>query len=217
MAPDLSSTFYDQMGLRLDLGGEALYMGWVKPIRSMSERGQPMVRSATLGFVGAENLPYDGNPPRSLPIGHILDCRSWEGFSGAPCWVHVQVPYTPPDSFEPPRILTQLAQAGIVKWAGDTLSVVGFFGMLVAYTTNSGHGVGIVTPGERIVDLILDDEELVEIREQAEEKERRRRDAEGIQAIASPPPSQTSFLDDLERATRRLADEPDQEPKRTSE
>lgn len=140
-------------------GGVVLYAGLLAPVESMGSRGQPMVRTATVGFVGAEEVAYGDRVAR---IAHIIDCRSWRGFSGSPCWLETTGPVAPREGDRLPPTLEALKEDH--DWVGKEVSHTALWGMLVGYTLND-HGVGVVTPIEAIKKLVNEDHDLRDARE----------------------------------------------------
>jgi hypothetical protein len=55
--------------------------------RDMTEKNVPMVRSGTIGALYQEHVPvqWPGGSIRKVQA-HLIDCRSYGGFSGAPCF-----------------------------------------------------------------------------------------------------------------------------------
>jgi hypothetical protein len=50
---------------------------------------RPMVRSGTVGMIDQEGIPHAGG--YDYPC-HVVDCRSYDGFSGSPCYVQIMRP-----------------------------------------------------------------------------------------------------------------------------
>lgn len=67
----------------LGLGGDVAYVGILAPL------DRPMVRTGTVGALDQEKLGLDEyNYP-----AHLIDCRSYEGFSGSPSFAKIAKPY----------------------------------------------------------------------------------------------------------------------------
>lgn len=64
------------------LGAKVYYIGILTPL------DRPMVRSGTVGAVSQHGIKHDGG--YDYPV-HLVDCRSYGGFSGSPCLV--ELPY----------------------------------------------------------------------------------------------------------------------------
>jgi len=180
---DLATQTYQEVGAAY--GDTVLYAGLLTPVASMGTKGQQMVRSATLGSMSATNVEY-GN--QTVPLAHLIDCRSWRGFSGSPCWLERVIPVSLRSQDKAPANWEdELAE---YDWYGSGLSFVSIFGMLVGYTIND-HGVGVVVPIEKVAELIMNDEELKEMRERDDEAELLRREKEDGIAASSASESET--------------------------
>jgi hypothetical protein len=79
----------DDVG-RLHLGGEVLYVGLLAPLKAMALTGTPMVRAGSIGALNQAGLAYsEESDDRKIKVdynyvGHLIDCRSYQGFSGSP-------------------------------------------------------------------------------------------------------------------------------------
>lgn len=65
------------------LGSTIFYIGILEPLNT------PMVRSGTLGTVAYRGLDHQGGYEYEVDL---VDCRSYGGFSGSPCFVEFLVP-----------------------------------------------------------------------------------------------------------------------------
>lgn len=187
-------------GVETMLHDEIVYAGLYKPIPSLAQMGRPVVRSGSVSALGIPDVKLDSG--RVIKTANLIEIRSRKGFSGAPCWLHKSYIYTDkvvdnPDSY-----------------VGQETRIFGW-GMLVGY--DNEMGLGVVTPWERIVNLMLNDDELKGLREKSDEKERKRRakSGEGLQEISADPEAKDQsgstgagyqrqdFLDDLRAVTHR--------------
>lgn len=66
------------------LGARVYYIGLLAPL------GRAMARSGTIGALDQTGVPHD--PPEYHYDCHLLDVRSYEGFSGSPCFVEMAYP-----------------------------------------------------------------------------------------------------------------------------
>ncbi len=62
------------------LGRTVYYVGIFAPL------GRPMVRSGTIGALDQEGIPHEGGYTQ---LAHLVDCRSYDGFSGSPCFIEL--------------------------------------------------------------------------------------------------------------------------------
>ena len=94
-APGPFSARKQDVGLT-QLGDRVYFCGFLAELPAMAHEATPMVRSGTLGATDQVNVTLrrpDGTPyvPKRV---HLVDCRSYQGFSGSPCFVqfdHTQV------------------------------------------------------------------------------------------------------------------------------
>jgi len=163
-------------GSNILLGSEVLYVGLLDPVRSMRDRGQPMVRVANLG---ATNVAIDWDNGKSrAKEAHLIDCRSRAGFSGSPCFAHTAHPgmlqgVLPPEAAD---------QAAAFK-LGSTYHFHQLMGMLVAFGDEAG--LGIVLPLDRIREMLAWDDLVKMRRQHDEQREQTESTAEnGIESIA---------------------------------
>jgi hypothetical protein len=80
------------------LGAQLHYVGLLAPL------DRPMARSGTIGAINQIGIRHDGG--YMYPC-HLVDCRSYGGFSGSPCFVEFPfptlTPKPPPDPISPPN------------------------------------------------------------------------------------------------------------------
>jgi Trypsin-like peptidase domain len=136
------------------LGSPIYYIGLLAPL------GMPMVRSGTIGNLYATGLPLE----HGGYAAHLVDCRSYDGFSGSPCFLRLSyadlTPVTQPHLPKP----TDLPSGP----KGLILYVVYLAGMFTAHIAGdyddpedgaaSRYGVGVMMPSEAIRAALLSDE-----------------------------------------------------------
>jgi len=216
IAPRIPDLLYSSLDLAPGYGDIVLYPGLLEPIASMSQRGQPMVRSATVGFIDAVDVAYGSGyregPNWVAPKAHIIDCRSWIGFSGSPCWLVDLAPAMPAISAgaKPPPTVQQQLDTGRWEWIGTTTTFHGLWGMLVGYTVKEPHSVGVVIPIEQIVDVIERSDNLKKQRDEETVAFVKAKTESSIEAISNQGEEapvagyhRDDFLTDLRRVTRR--------------
>jgi hypothetical protein len=113
---------------RLSLGGDIAYVGILTPL------DRPMVRTGTIGALDQENLKLEGYDYTA----HLVDCRSYAGFSGSPVFVGIAKP----------------GLRHTAEYQGIPLGEMAYFGflcgMFVEHLTDknpwaaSGYGVGVM-------------------------------------------------------------------------
>ena len=191
------------------LGADVYYVGLFAPIPAMAERCIPMVRSGTLGALYVPGIQRDEDDEPFT--AHLVDCRSYDGFSGSP--VLIEMAYPGPRSPSEPippifeRYPDKAAQLGTLHY--QTL----LWGIFVAHFNEpssyrkSATGVGVVLPIENVREVLMK-EELVAMRK---ERDKRKRDQEPrIESTSarSEPNSyrRKDFLADLEKVTKKQPD-----------
>jgi hypothetical protein len=146
------------------LGDTVYFLGLFSPIPLMGERNVPLVRSGTLAGLNQEHVPV-GLPDGTVleHTAHLIDCRSYAGFSGSPCLV--QFPRDP-DIGGVGRIDEETEILGLVSGHFDEHTEANLTGELADMGTVGvpiNLGVGIVTPAEAIEELLAR-EDVVEDR-----------------------------------------------------
>ena len=145
----LPSSFFDPSEHRMVRLGERVYfIGLLTSIPAMAERSIPMVRSGTLGRLYQDGIPITDkstNTERHMR-GHLIDCRSYTGFSGSPCLVQ-----------------REQVDAGAQGNGVRVRTFTHLLGLMSAHFPDpedrwAHAGVGVVTPSEHIWELIMSDE-----------------------------------------------------------
>jgi hypothetical protein len=170
-----TDNFLDQSVSMPALGDQVYFVGLLANAESMVQENIPMVRSGTLGRRYQERVPLKHGDGRvSFHQAHLIDCRSYAGFSGSPCFAEFKAPMRQgqPGVFiagmsAVPEIRCiglisghweDLAKAQVsLDFADDPLAK----GIRVPVNT----GVGIVTPIEKVRECLMD-EDLVTARQQ---------------------------------------------------
>lgn len=146
------------------LGDQVYFVGLFAPIQSMGERNIPLVRSGTLAALGQDDVPIrlpDGTLLRYT--AHLIDCRSYRGFSGSPCFV--QFPREP-SAGGVGRSDEETELLGVISSHFDLRENAGLTGEIAEMGTVEvpiHTGVGVVMPAESIENL-LNREDVVDDR-----------------------------------------------------
>jgi hypothetical protein len=216
----------DGQGWEPDLGERVYFIGLFDRFGSMGERNIPMTRSGTIGALNVPHVPIGLPENRRYVEAHLIDCRSYNGFSGSPCFV--QRDMSGRSSFreggayvddESGRIDTETALLGVISGHFDMWDAVRFTGDLAmepgTIEAPLNTGVGVVTPAKFIKEL-LDMDELADDRKQTEErllKAKKDRD-EGATLDTAGDESEFERFKDL---TRKLVNTPKPEKGEPSE
>ena len=83
---DSDHAITDENAGELQLGAPVVYAGLLAPMQQMALVGEPMVRSGSIGALYVPNIAYETYDF----TGHLIDCRSYGGFSGSPIFVNFQ-------------------------------------------------------------------------------------------------------------------------------
>jgi hypothetical protein len=151
------------------VGEDVFFAGLLGQVESMGERHVPMLRGGMIGALYQHDIPMvDPGGTRRRLDGHLIDCRSFGGFSGAPCFVRLVREGKPTPKLGLPTSETHSLLLGVVGGHFDHQSSVEIEGGRYGIPTSAG--VALVYPCELIREL-LDDEDVV--------AERRRRDPAG--------------------------------------
>ncbi len=165
------------------------FAGFLLPVESMAKRCVPMLRTGRIGALDQENIRLrDGDTNYTEPLAHLIDAHSQGGFSGSPCFVeHPMIDATNPDGH---RIGSWIALLGLV---------IGHFELYNA-------GIAVVTPAERIRELLEQEADLVRWREAKEKKAEEKRWENA--AVADSGEELSSDFERFEDLTRKLVQVP---------
>jgi hypothetical protein len=127
------------------LGGHVYYIGVFDP------ENRVMARSGTLGALFQEDVGHDGD---YVYLSHFVDCRSYMGFSGSPCYVQYSfAKLTPMEEFPLPMLPLMEEQFPL----GGVLDLVLLCGMFTEHVDErvpgeavSKYGVGVMLPSQYI-------------------------------------------------------------------
>ena len=186
------------------LGDRVYFLGLMRGVPEMENRNIPIVRSGTIAALYQDKVPVKRAPDLTVEYrAHLIDTRSYAGFSGSPCFIQ----------FEEWR--TKDIPGGKVLAPGSTTLL---FGLVMAHIEipgeegdRSNSGVAVVVPVEKIKET-LDMEELAEDRKDSVEayKKKRAEDGAVLDSIGDKAFSAKKFQDALRTVSRRVKpSEPD--------
>jgi hypothetical protein len=76
-------------------GDDVYFAGLLGAVPSMGERGVPMTRGGMIGALYQDGVPIRLPDDTVIHVqGHLIDCRSFGGFSGSPCFVATSATFT---------------------------------------------------------------------------------------------------------------------------
>ena len=173
----------------------------------------PMARSGTLGTI---DIPIDKtkNGRRYRYSADLVDCRSYGGFSGSPCfsvlnYAALDTPANVPDEFVPVR--PDGSRPELVPVA----AVASFCGVFVAHyddpppgrDVESKYGVGIMLPSDYVL-MVLTSDEAKKDQSDADADWQRRKAAEGPQPQDAGAQDAGGEFERFEELTRQLVNTP---------
>jgi hypothetical protein len=129
-------------------GMSVLYIGLLAPLN------RTMVRSGTIGAPNQAGIKFQGGWQYET---HLVDCRSYGGFSGSPCFPELPVPEIEADP-HPPSFLPEGKKYGRMGWHAM------FVGMFTAHLTDapqedddtphSRYGMGLMLPAHYVIEAL---------------------------------------------------------------
>jgi hypothetical protein len=190
------------------LGDRVYFIGLLAlpAARSMVERNVPMVRSGTIGAMYQADVPVEW-PDKSIRKfeAHLIDCRSYGGFSGSPCFFQRDDQVTAVKEgaavYGPITFLFGLVSGHFDQYASP--KVRGDIAEVGSISVPVNTGVGVVTPVERIVE-VLRMEELSDERKRIEDEREKR----GEEGAALDRANDESEFERFEHLTRELVNTP---------
>ncbi|MCW3033345.1 MAG: hypothetical protein JWM60_1690 [Solirubrobacterales bacterium] len=143
-----------------NLGAELFYVG---TFALPGELLLPMARSGTLGSPPVQIVkePTRENPNRYEYQANLVDCRSYDGFSGSPCYAVLQyanLSHAAEMPVEPPR---EAAEHDLYELASLAVLV----GMFTAHYDDEGsaaasrYGIGLMLPASMIWEALMSESE----------------------------------------------------------
>jgi hypothetical protein len=157
--------------------GERVYFLGLLPFGSLGEQNVPMVRSGTLGAWEVENVPIGPDQNRRRVTAHLIDCRSYAGFSGSPCFIQADVQAPAVYDGITARLQHETYLVELVNGHFDLWGKTRLIGDLPleagSIEAQVNSGVGVVTP-VHMIEETYEMEELVEDRQRLEEREKGR-------------------------------------------
>jgi len=184
-------------------GDPIYYVGIFEPIDKM------MVRSGTIGAVDQAGLKFDAFPQFDYPC-HLVDCRSYNGFSGSPCFLGKEYP----DLRESVWPLTDEFPAH-TDHLGTMAYVIIFAGMFTSHFSDSDdhepgkvtsrYGVGVMLRSQEIREVLMSDS-LKQTRLEKEQDIQKRRPGPILKATGAGDTvfGRDAFEHALEKATRKV-------------
>lgn len=207
------------MGYRPMAGDRVYFIGLFSPIPAMGERNVPLVRSGTLAAWRQSGVPIrTSGGDRFDYTAHLIDCRSYAGFSGSPCVVQFPRELSvgkAGSGVGRPDEATQLI--GLVSSHFDqreNADLTGEMADMGKVGVPVSLGVAAVMPAESIEE-VLESEDVVADRERREDEGARRAQEDQMAAtpdvVPSDPTDRESEYERFAGLARRVAQVPKRE------
>ncbi len=118
-----------------------------------------MTRTGTIGALHQDEIPVKQGDGTVVKVhGHLIDCRSFGGFSGSPCFVRFLrgILTTPRLGLKTPKDSTLLL--GLVSGHFDLAASVALPDPADEIRVPVAAGIAVVLPSETILELLESDE-----------------------------------------------------------
>ena len=180
----------------------------------MGERAVPIVRSGTVAAVGQPDITWEtGNYPTvrtwTARETHLIDVRSYAGFSGSPCWVQFLLgtnevmPY--PSAWQK-RIRAAGEDPDKIT---PIVTMTHWWGMFVAH--DKPTGIGVVVPAADIIAMLSLPKVQTMKKRQEEKIEAERRDRGGPTGQGVGSDAASEFREAFQDLSRTLVQVPKSE------
>jgi Trypsin-like peptidase domain len=207
--------FADSEGARRTLLGDDIYfLGVLRGLPHMAVEGVTMVRSGTLGRMDQQRVPIKESATSFRYFtSHLIDCRAYQGMSGAPCFVSFLDKWPDP-SGGGATIGDRIMLLGVVSAHFDeqmkAQSTGGLFGVEIKVPIHTG--VGVVSPVRFLRELLFDSEELIRLRTEGDREALGEARRAALAAAASSDSIATeSEFDAFEDLARKIVQVPKSE------
>lgn len=151
-------------------GADVFVAGLLRLVPSMGERNIPMVRTGSIGALDQEQIPMRLPDNTLINVrGHLIDCQSFGGFSGSPCFVRYLSGQGETESMGLTYPIQSTLLLGMIGGHFDLRSSVSLPDQEGKLSVPVAAGVAVVYPAEKIRET-LDTEELVAERSEIEEQ-----------------------------------------------
>jgi hypothetical protein len=195
---EFETNLMDTTMLDLSLGVLIHYIGILAPLDRV------MVRTGALGASHQWGIKHDGD--YDYPA-HLVDCRSYGGFSGSPCFVNLSYA-----ALEPGGVVPHLPPPGEMPPLGRLYHVSVLCGMFTEHLTEklpgfiSRYGVGVMLRVDEIKEAIMSDE-LRRQRQKLDEEVSESKGDSDLRNVAANAPDPDEF-ERFEKLTRELVNTP---------
>ncbi len=178
----------------LMLGTEVFFIGLLRRLPRMEEENLPMLRNGALGSLNLQGVNIMDDQSKivtPLPYAHLIDCRAYQGMSGAPCFAQRLEVRSRPGQDPPVDLVTMTYLLGLISGHFDEKAQVSdedwTGGSYPIHT-----GVAVATPARFIYELLMEDKDLKNARDKADEAVRLRQEDELVATADSAGPSDSA-------------------------
>jgi len=185
------------------LAATVYYVGLLAPLN------RAMARSGTIGALNQEGIRHDGGYEYTA---HLVDCRSYGGFSGSPCYLETAFAGLRPVQPTMPIAATwsELEPLGNINY------FAALCGMFTQHLETDGdvvsrYGVGIMLRSDEIREALMSDELRKERREQDDRLSKEEPGGPHLRNASRSDPGDDEF-DRFEDLTRQLVNTPKPKP-----
>jgi hypothetical protein len=156
-------------------GDDVYFAGLLGMVPSMGAGNVPMLRAGAIGALGQIGIPMRLPDNTVIHVaGHLIDCRSFGGFSGSPCFVrYVSGTGTTPRIGLPYPVESTLL-LGMVAGHFDLKASVELPDQEDRLKIPVAAGIAVLSTSETIMETLEEDEALVTERNNENENYRRR-------------------------------------------
>ncbi len=148
---------HEKINVTPKAGTTVYFPGLLTGVPSLARDAMPVVRSGSVAAWNQSRVTWTTGSMTDVQRWtsssvHLVDVRSWGGFSGSPCFLQFQTPG--PRRQEWPQQWYDLARAAgnDPEELGEIHTFTVWFGMFVAHIEESG--IGVVVPSGPILDLV---------------------------------------------------------------
>lgn len=157
-------------------GDEVFFAGLLGLVESMGDRRIPMIRTGSIGALHQDEIPVRlGDDTQFSVHGHLIDCRSFGGFSGSPCFVDYTSSLNTTPRLKLHSAMRSAHLLGLVSGHFDLAASVALPDQKGKLNVPVAAGIAVVVPADTILEVL----------ESEEQKERRdKEDAARLGSLA---------------------------------
>lgn len=143
----ISDMAADTVPVSPKLGGDFHYVGLLSSVEQLTQDLMPVARRGSVAALTVPNVHWGSHDEWTASFVHLVDVRTFGGFSGSPCFIEAAYPVNEmPQGFPGPwkKVIEDARGVALEEYLMDTVFFTALWGMLVAHITSTG--IGIVIP-----------------------------------------------------------------------